>query len=90
VLPARAEEERSVHLQSAVEVFLVGSMVEEDLSARLRWAAEVSPGGSVGVAEGFREDSPEGSMEVVLDKEDLSEDFMEAASGVVKKGHSPG
>ena len=61
--------------------------VEEDPSARLQWAAEVSPGGSVEVAGGFREDSLEGSMEVVLDMEDLSEDFMEAASGVVKKGH---
>ncbi len=66
----------------------MGSMVEQDLSARLQWAAEVFPGDSEEVAGGYQEDSPEGSMEVVLDTEDLSEDFMEAASGVVKKGHS--
>ena len=62
--------------------------MEEGRSAHHQWVAEVFPVGSVEVARGFQVDSREGSMEVVLDTEDLSEDFMEAASGVVKNGRT--
>ena len=59
--------------------------MEEDLSVRLRWAAEVSPAGSMEVAILFREGSLEDPTVAVSDTEDLSEDFMAAASEVAGK-----
>jgi len=59
--------------------------VEEDLSVRLQWAAEVSPAGSMEVTILFREGSLEGPTVAVSDTEDLSEDFMAAASEVAGK-----
>ena len=59
--------------------------MEEGLSARLQWAAKVSPAGSMEGVILFREGSLEGPTVAVLDTEDLSEDFMAAASDVAGK-----
>src|SRR5512144_924746 len=61
-----AKEDRSVHPRG----------VREGLSGRLQWAPEVL----LRASGGFQEASPGASMEVDLDRGDLSEDFRAAAS----------